>query len=158
MRRLSSITCKDERNSMQHLFETVAFWRVMKNFIVVQMTRYTPFLGMKNWMLRHLLKMQVGRDVSVGLMAMLDIIKPELISIGDNSIIGYNTTILSHEYLLHEFRYGPVEIGANVLIGANCTILAGVSIGDNAVVGAGTVVAKDVQPNTKVVGNPMRVL
>ncbi len=143
---------------MQHVFETVSIWRVIKNFIVVELSRYIPFLEVKNKMLRGLLKMRVGRHVSVGLMAMLDIINPELISIGDNTIIGYNTTILSHEYLLDEFRYGPVEIGVNVLVGANCTILAGVRIGDNATVGAGTVVSKDVAPHSTVVGNPMQVL
>lgn len=143
---------------MQHMSETVPLWKVVLNFAVVQLSRYTPFLGVKNFLLRALLGVKVGEHASVGLMVMLDIVKPELISIGDNCIIGYNATILTHEYLLNEFRYGEVKIGRNVLIGANCTILAGVDIGDGAVVAAGTVVTADVPAYCMVGGNPMRIL
>lgn len=158
MRRLTSVTFEDNRNSMQHVFETVPLWRIVKNFAIIQFGRFTPFLGLKRALYSKLLGMRLGRDVSLGLMVMPDIVKPELISIGDNSIIGYNTTILTHEYLIEEFRFGPVTVGRNVLVGANCTILAGVSIGDQAVVAAGTVVNQDVPAATMVGGNPMRVL
>ncbi len=157
MRRLTKLSFSDGRNSMQHLFETIPLWRVVKNFALIQLSRYIPFLGVKTFLFRKMLGMQVGKDVSVGLMVMLDIIKPELIIIGDNSIIGYNTTILSHEYLIKEFRYGPVTIGRNVLIGANCTILAGTEIGDYSIIAAGTVVSRDVPPRTMAGGNPMQI-
>ena len=75
-----------------------------------------------------------------------------------NTVIGYNTTILAHEYLIKEYRLGPVEIGSEVMIGANSTILPGVTIGDGAIVSAGTLVHKDVLPGTFVGGNPMRVI
>ena len=81
--------------------------------------------------------MRVGENTSFALMVMVDVFFPERISIGDNSIIGYNTTILTHEYLINEYRLGDVRIGSNVMIGANTTILPGVTIGDGAVVGAG---------------------
>ena len=48
----------------------------------------------------------------------------------------------------------PIVLGKNVWIGSNATILQGVTIGDNAVVGAGTVVTKDVEANTVVGGVP----
>jgi acetyltransferase-like isoleucine patch superfamily enzyme len=51
-----------------------------------------------------------------------------------------------------------VHIKRNVWIGVNVTILPGVTIGENAVVGAGTVVTKDVPDNAVVVGNPARVI
>jgi acetyltransferase-like isoleucine patch superfamily enzyme len=89
---------------------------------------------------------------------MFDLLYPEKIKIGKNTIIGYNTTILTHEYLIDEYRIGEVCIGDNVMIGANATILPGVSIGDGAVVGAGTVVSKDVAAHSFVAGNPMRVI
>jgi len=143
---------------MQHLFETIPLWKVVKNFVVIQLGRYTPFLGLKSFLYSWGLGMRLGRDVSIGLMVMPDIVKPELISIGDNSIIGYNTTILAHEYLIEEFHFGPVSIGCNVLVGTNCTILAGVTIGDNAVVAAGTVVNQDVPEATMVGGNPLRII
>ena len=80
---------------------------------------------------------------------------PELITIGKNSIIGYNATILTHEYLTDEYRIGKVDIGENTMIGANTTILPGVKIGSGVKVGAGTVVSKDVPDNALVYGNPM---
>ena len=157
MRRLTRQGFSDGRNSMQHVFETIPLWKVAKNFAVIQVGRYTPFVSLKNFLFRNFLAMKVGKDVSVGLMVMFDIIRPHLISIGDNSIIGYNTTILTHEYLIEEFRFGEVNIGHNVLIGANCTILAGVEIGDNSIIAAGTVVNRDVAPYTMVGGNPMQL-
>ena len=51
-----------------------------------------------------------------------------------------------------------VHIGNTVWIGGNCTILPGVTIGDNAVVAAGSVVTKDVPANAVVAGNPARVI
>ena len=107
-------------------------------------------------MYRSFLGMEVGQQTAVAFMVMMDIFFPEKIKIGDNTIIGYNTTILAHEYLLHEYRLGAVEIGSNVMIGANCTILPGVRIGDNAVVAAGSIVTKDVEPNAFVAGNPAK--
>lgn len=105
-----------------------------------------------------MLGMKVGQDTAFGLMVMVDVFFPEKITIGDNSIVGYNTTILAHEYLIHEYRLGDVHIGSNVLIGANCTILPGVTIGDGAVVGAGTVVHKNVAAGSFVAGNPLQVI
>lgn len=51
----------------------------------------------------------------------------------------------------------PISIGDNVWIGANCTILPGVTIGNNAVIGAGSVVTKDIPESVVAVGNPCKV-
>jgi acetyltransferase-like isoleucine patch superfamily enzyme len=145
-------------NSLWHVYKTVPFWKVVKNFIVIQLARYTPFLGMKNWLYRQFLRMKVGEHTSFALMVMLDVMFPEKISVGRNTVIGYNTTILAHEYLIKEYRLGPVVIGDEVMIGANSTILPGITIGDGAIVSAGTLVHKDVPPGYFVGGNPMRVI
>ena len=145
-------------NSLWHVYKTVPFWKVVKNFIVIQLARYTPFLGMKNWLYRTFLRMKVGEKTSFGLMVMLDTMFPEKVSVGSNSIIGYNTTILAHEYLIKEYRLGEVKIGSEVMIGANSTILPGVTIGDGAIVSAGTLVHKDVPAGAFVGGNPMQVI
>ncbi|MCM3162182.1 acyltransferase [Metabacillus litoralis] len=145
-------------NSLWHVYKTVPFWKVVKNFIVIQLARYTPFLGMKNWLYRNFLRMKVGDQTSFALMVMLDVMFPEKISVGRNTVIGYNTTILAHEYLINEYRLGDVEIGSEVLIGANSTILPGVIIGDGAIVSAGTLVHKDVPAGAFVGGNPMRII
>lgn len=102
--------------------------------------------------------MKIGADTAIAFFVMMDLFYPEKISIGRNTIIGYNTTILTHEYLIDEYRIGEVIIGDNVMIGANTTILSGIQIGDGATVGAGTVVSKDVASGTFVAGNPMRVI
>ncbi|KRG11429.1 acyltransferase [Lederbergia galactosidilytica] len=145
-------------NSLWHVYKTVPFWKVVKNFIVIQTARYTPFLGMKSWMYRRFLKMEIGAKTAFALMVMLDVMFPEKIKIGENTVIGYNTTILAHEYLIKEYRLGTVDIGDDVMIGANTTILPGITIGDNAIVSAGTLVHKDVPAGTFVGGNPMKVI
>ncbi|MBM6619022.1 DapH/DapD/GlmU-related protein [Bacillus suaedaesalsae] len=157
MRRTERYPVK-EANSLWHIYKTVPFWKVVKNFIVIQVARYTPFLPVKNWLYRNFLGMKVGDQTAFALMVMLDIMFPEKISVGKNSVIGYNTTILAHEYLIKEYRLGDVEIGSGVMIGANTTILPGVVIGDGAIVSAGTLVHRDVPPGAFVGGNPMQVI
>ncbi|NTU21835.1 acyltransferase [Brevibacillus sp. HB1.2] len=145
-------------NPLWHMYRTVSFWKVMKNFIVIQLSRYTPIVSWKNWMYRTFLRMEVGQHSAVALMVMMDIMFPEKIKIGSNCVIGYNTTILAHEYLIDEYRLGEVIIEDAVLVGANTTILPGVTIGKGAIVAAGTVVHKDVPPGAFVGGNPMQLI
>lgn len=145
-------------NSLWNIYKTVSFAKVMKNFIFIQLGRYTPFLSVKNFVYRTFLNMKVGKKVSFALMVVPDVMFPERISVGNNSIIGYNTTILAHEYLIDEYRIGDVVIGENVLIGANTTILPGVKIGDGAIVSAASLVHKDVPPGAFAGGNPMEII
>ncbi|MCP3028149.1 DapH/DapD/GlmU-related protein [Halobacillus sp. A5] len=147
-----------DANSLWHIYKTVPFLKVVKNFIVIQLARYTPFLQVKNGMYRRFLGLKVGDQTAFALMVMVDIMFPEKISVGRNSVIGYNTTILAHEYLIKEYRLGDVVIGDEVLIGANTTILPGVRIGDGAVVSAGTLVHKDVPEGAFAGGNPMTII
>lgn len=148
----------EDVNSLWQIYQTVSFWKVMKNFIVIQIARYTPFFTMKNWLYRVFLRMEIGEKSAFALMVMPDVMFPEKISVGKNSIIGYNTTILAHEYLITEYRIGKVIIGDEVMIGANTTILPGVSIGDKAIVSASTLVHKDVPAGAFVGGNPMQLI
>lgn len=145
-------------NALWQIYRTVSPWKGVRNFIFIQIARYCPLLPLKNWIYRHVLGMKVGKETAFALMVMVDVFFPERIRVGDNSIIGYNTTILTHEYLIKEYRLGDVHIGSGVMIGANTTILPGVTIGDGAVVSAGSLVHKDVEPGTFVGGNPIRVI
>ena len=85
------------------------------------------------------------------------------IVIGDNVLIGHNVVIATLNHNLNpELRASlipkPVKIGNGVWIGANATILPGVTVADGAVIGAGAVVTKDVKKNTVVAGNPAKVI
>ena len=158
MRRQTKRYSVSESNSLWQIYKTVPFFKVMKNFIIIQMGRYSPSLRLKNWLYRSFLKMKIGDETAFALMVMPDVMFPEKISVGNNCVIGYNTTILAHEYLIKEYRLGDVTIGNNVLIGANTTILPGVTIGDNAVVSAATLVHKNVPEGSFVGGNPMQII
>lgn len=145
------------RNPMRSWYKIKNPLRVALNFIIIYTCRFLPSLALKNFLYR-LVGMKVGKDVSVGLMAMFDIFFPELIEIGDNTVIGYNATVLAHEYLVSEWRKGSVKIGCNVMIGSNTTILPGVTIGDSAVISACSLVNKDIEADAFVGGVPARKL
>jgi acetyltransferase-like isoleucine patch superfamily enzyme len=155
--RLTVHPAPDARNSLVLWHQTVPVWKVLRNGLLIQLSYYMPSLAVKRGMYR-MMGMQVGRDVSFAWRTTPDLFFPEMIRVGDNSIIGYNTTILAHEYLRQEWRTGPVIIGANVTIGANCTILPGVVIGDGAMISAMSLVNRDVLPGGKVGGVPIRTI
>lgn len=87
------------------------------------------------------------------------------IYVGDNTMFGPNVTVATAGHpILPELRAkgyqynAPVHIGKNCWIGAGALILPGITIGDNVVVGAGSVVTKDLPSNVVAVGNPCKVL
>ena len=85
------------------------------------------------------------------------------ITIGDDCLIGHNCTICTVNHDKNPDTRGnmmclPVKIGDKVWIGADVTILPGVSIGTGAIIAAGTVVTKDVAPGMIVGGIPARVI
>ena len=87
------------------------------------------------------------------------------IYVGDYTMFGPNVTVATAGHpILPELREkiyqynAPVHIGKNCWIGAGAVILPGVSIGDNPVVGAGSIVTKDLPENIVAVGNPCRIL
>lgn len=83
------------------------------------------------------------------------------ITIDDGAMIAANVQLISNNHDLYERQVitcKPVHIGKKAWIGAGATILPGVTVGDNAVVGAASVVTKDVAPWTIVAGNPARLI
>jgi len=116
------------------------------NFLVITLCKYLPSLRLKNILLRAI-GVKVGRNAAFALGVQLDIFFPELIEVGENALIGYNATILAHEFLVGELRIGRVRIGDNALIGACSVVLPGVEVGEGAVVAALSLVNRDVPKN-----------
>lgn len=107
----------------------------------------------------------IGDDVDLALGVQIE--TSGGVTIGDRTLIGYGTKIFSKNHHIppnHGDIFGaghskkPVFIGKDVWFGANVIVLPGRTIGDGAVVGAGSVVTKDVPPFTVVAGNPAKVI
>jgi len=113
-----------------------------------------------NWGGRFL---SLGKNVYINFN--LSLVDDTYISIGDGTLIGPNVTIAT---AIHPedpkirktgYQYNlPVTIGKNVWIGSGAIILPGVKIGDDSIIGAGSVVTKDIPNGVVAVGNPCRVL
>jgi len=93
----------------------------------------------------------------------------EGVTVEDNVFIGHNVTFINDIYPRATTGDGELQteedwvcistlIKKGASIGSSATLLCGITIGENAIVGAGSMVTKDVPPNTIVVGNPTRVL
>jgi acetyltransferase-like isoleucine patch superfamily enzyme len=99
---------------------------------------------------------------NVGMNEGVSIYAEREVTIGDNVMIGDYTSIVDTDF--HEVgpgdavRVAPVRIERNAWLGRNVSVLCGVTIGANSVVAAGSVVTRDVPPNTLVGGNPARLI
>lgn len=110
-------------------------------------------------------KLKIGSNVSIQYNCYLSC--EGGLEIGDNVSIGHGTSILSteHSYSDHNMLikeqpiiFKATKISDNVWIGANATILGGVTVGEGAIVGAGSVVTKNVQKNAIVGGVPAKLI
>lgn len=105
---------------------------------------------------------KIGKKVEIGYMVLLDNRRPELLEIGDFATVTANCVVLCHDfsrkYNFQEEIVGRVKICEGAFIGMNSTILPGVTIGKGAVVAAGSVVSKDVEPFTIVGGVPAKLI
>lgn len=97
----------------------------------------------------------------------IDITRPELLEIGENVFLHKGTKILTHDWASWCFvnsdaefypSHGYVKIGNNVWLGENVSILKGVTIGDNVIIGLGSIVTKNIPSNSIAVGSPAKVI
>lgn len=156
-RNLTTLPKHGPLNSLQYWTKFVPWWRVVWNFICIYLAKYSPSLGLKVFLYR-LTGAKIGKHVSIGLAVVLDIFYPHLVTIEDNAVVGYNSVILCHEFLVRDARIGPVVIGRDVMVGANSTILAGVTIGEGTEVSAMSLVNDHLPPNVLAGGVPVKVL
>jgi maltose O-acetyltransferase len=104
----------------------------------------------------------LGKNVTIMPRVNIDSSYPYLISIGDNCSLSNGVVIIAHDATPFKFtngytRLGKVNIKDNCYFGTDVIILPGVTIGPNVLVAAGSVVNKDIPPNSCVAGNPARV-
>ena len=102
---------------------------------------------------------EIGKNVEIGENCKIQAhaFIPEGVTIGHNVFIGPHVTLTNTKYPMGGYKcYLKTIIENFAIIGANATILPGVTIGANVTVGAGAVVTKSVEPGITVVGNPAR--
>lgn len=141
------------RNSLWSWTDELSAPRVVVNYLLVLVARLAPSLRAKNWALRRL-GVAVGEGVSWGLEATPDVFFPERITLRDHCIVGYDATLLCHEFLQDEYRLGTVVVGERAMVGAGAVVLPGVEIGAGAQVAANSLVADDVPPGETWAGVP----
>lgn len=125
--------------------------------------RYANYLRRKG--------LKIGDNLSCGAgleTVTIDETRPSMVEIGNNVRINKNFTALTHDGVFStmlkkkykEFipNSGKITIGNNVYFGRNCMVNKGVTIGDNCVIGFGSIVTKDIPSNSFVAGAPAKVL
>ena len=109
------------------------------------------------------------RGIKIGENCIINIMnfstEPYLIEIGNKVRIASGTQFITHDGSIRCFHdeihggvFGKIKIGSNVFIGINCIILLNTTIGDNCIVGAGSVVRGQFPDNSVIVGNPAKVI
>lgn len=85
-----------------------------------------------------------------------------LISIGDHSVLAPNVRLIAHDASMFRHigitKIGRVRIERNCFLGDSTIVLPGVTVGQNSIIGAGSVVVKDIPANSVAAGNPAKVI
>ena len=95
--------------------------------------------------------------------------EPYLIEVGEETTISFDVAFVTHDAATRVIRnlpgknketviYGPIKVGKNCFIGCRSVILPGVTIGDNTIIGAGSIVNKDIPSNSVAAGVPCKVI
>lgn len=113
-------------------------------------------IGLRRWYYRRLWGMDIHPTAKFSLSTKFDQTFPKGVHVGEQTYMAFESRILSHD--MSRGMYLHTRIGKNCFIGGRALIMPGVTIGDNCVVGAGSVVTKDVPDRCLVAGNPARVL
>ncbi len=135
--------------------------------LIIKLLRIINF-SIKQWKYQNKIKriinngLKLGKNVTIMPGATIDERYAYLISIGDNCSLSNGVVILAHDATTFKFtdgyaRLGKIEIKDNCFIGTNVIILPGVTIGPNVLITAGSVVNRDIPPNSCVAGVPARV-
>jgi acetyltransferase-like isoleucine patch superfamily enzyme len=124
---------------------------------------------MSNWVVKCQRKrgVKIGENCHISPYVLIDLVYPELIKLEDNVTVGSNSMIFAHvNPTTNEFlkKHGyprtvkSVVIKKGAIVSVGCIIIAGVTIGENTIIGAGSVVTSDIPDNCIAIGNPARVV
>lgn len=142
------------------------YWFFLRDYILYMLAYHGPHPGLTIWLNRRR-GVKIGKHVYIGPRVFIDGAYPHLVSIEDYVSIGMNTMIFTHsnptcslklKKEIYPRQVAPTMIKQGAWITPGCIILAGVTIGENAVIGAGSVVTRDVEPFTVVAGNPAKMI
>lgn len=142
---------------------------IIGDYCIINSNFFSNFIGLYQRTIivaRDRGKIKIGNNVGI---SGATIYARESIEIGDHSLIGANTKIFDNDFHPLEvearnqndyskLEKRPVKIGKNVFIGCNCIILKGTELGDNCVVGAGSIVHGKFKDNCVIAGNPAKVI
>lgn len=142
------------------------YFRYICNWILQTLAKLSPHPGIAA-KLQRIRGVKIGNHVYIGPDVNLDDLYPHLITIEDYVSIGMRTLIFVHsnptcsidiKNNYYQREIAPTTIKRGAWITPGCIILAGVTIGENSIVGAGSVVVKDVEPYTIVGGSPAKLI
>lgn len=138
------------------LLKTNVLIRVYRNILAFP-AWFSPWKGFR----RAFHKMRgtkIGKNVEIGYFVFIDNRYPELIEIEDNATITSKCTLLAHDLSMRFVdgteTVGKVKIGKGTFIGMNSIILPGVEIGENSIIGCGSIVTKNTKANSLYLGQP----
>ena len=132
--------------------------------------KYAEFKGGETY-LNYLREkgVKIGQRCTIGPIKTItiDCSRPYLLEIGNDVRLNYGLTIMTHDFTTLVFKNyygdflpssGKVRIGNNVYFGRHCTVLKGVTIGNNCIIGSGSLVMRDIPDNSVVAGCPAKVI
>jgi len=140
--------------------------KFLKSWVFHSLAYSSPLPSWAVWFQR-IRGVKIGKNCHISPYVLIDLLHPELIKIEDNVTISSNSMIFAHvnpssSDFLKKHGYPrttkPVTIKNGAVVSVGCIIIAGVTIGENSIVGAGSVVTQDVPDYCVVVGNPARVV
>lgn len=156
-------TAKLEENSIGALFKGI--WSRFLSAIAMSALPFPPSLRISFQRARGV---KIGKNVFIGLGCWLDSVSPELITVEDSVSLAGRVTIFTHSDPTQPLRdmlgdtlkevFRPVTIKKGAWIAVNATILPGVTVGENSIIAAGSVVTKDVPDNVIVGGVPAKII
>lgn len=130
--------------------------RLAVTFVIFELAKYLP--PRLKPPLYRLFGADVGARTTLAPHVVVDPFYPGKVTVGDDTIVGWGTKLLTHEGYAHEWHTGPVTIGDDVTVGHSCSTRPGVTIGDGATVAAHSFVNRDVEPGETVGGVPIETL